>query len=97
MSTAERDDFLLRFNNYKVSKEKSERRHLVEDVVLTLVKTLVKQLEMKLSTLENQKILLEKTDGELMINNGEHDKVVGKSVLKLSENATTSYLGKQCA
>lgn len=52
--TAEVDDHSLRLNNYKVCKENSERKLLVQDIALNAIPALVRRLK-KLSSLQSEK------------------------------------------
>lgn len=87
--TAERDDSLLRLNDYKESKEILEHRLLEEEFILKAVRASTKFLENKMRSSENWKRLLERTDEEPMIMYSEPRTVEAKSMGKLLKSFAT--------
>lgn len=81
--TVQRDDLLLQLKNYKVSTKHLVRKLSEEDVILKVMTSSMKQLIMKLCLLQNEKILLEKSNEQLINKYGEQKAVVGRRVCKL--------------
>lgn len=90
--TAERDDLLLRSNDYKVSKVNSKQKLSEQNDILKAMTASLKQLEKKLSSVMEEKRLLEKTNKRLMRMYGAQNTVMGR-VGKLIKSVSTCFLG----
>lgn len=91
--TAEKDELVVRVNDYKVARENLERKLSEQDVILKAMTASVKNLEKTVSSLEEENRLLKKTNEELTATYGGQKTVVGKSVEKLVKSVPTRFVG----
>lgn len=76
----EREDLLLRFNDYKARKEYLERNFSEQEVTVEVVKASRNQLRTKVNVLQNQNRLPQNTNETLMKRYSEQKAVVGNTL-----------------
>lgn len=90
--SAERHDFLLRWSNYKTSKENLERKVSKQEVIVKALTPAVTQPKNKVCSLPDATRLLHGINKELMNRSGERETVLKRSVAQLMKRVATCSL-----
>lgn len=89
---AERDEFVVRMNEYKVFNENPEKKASEQDDFIKPMTGLVKQLERNASTSQDEIHWLQKTSEQVIGSYAEDKIVVKRRIRKVAKNVSTPFV-----
>lgn len=90
--TGKTDERMLRLHNYKMTKKDLERNRSERNIIVKVMMSSVKQIEMTMSSIQSENRLLQEKNKVLVENNGDEKTVAGKNFEKSVKRILTRFV-----